>query len=80
MSTASTPSRGREAATGDAPILEVRGLTVGLPGGADRKTAVRSVSFTVDTSGALNDVTATIPVGDAASGKLFGRLAAVQQP
>jgi peptide/nickel transport system ATP-binding protein len=47
MSTASTPSRGREAATGDAPILEVRGLTVGLPGGADRKTAVRSVSFTV---------------------------------
>ena len=47
MNTAPAKGRGREAATGDAPILEVRGLTVGLPGGADRKTAVRSVNFTV---------------------------------
>ena len=30
-----------------APILEIRGLTVGLPGGGDRATAVREVSLTV---------------------------------
>jgi peptide/nickel transport system ATP-binding protein len=30
-----------------APILEVRGLTIGLPAGGDRATAVRNVSFQV---------------------------------
>ena len=29
------------------PVLEVRGLTIGLPSGGDRDTAVRNVSFTV---------------------------------
>ena len=29
------------------PILEVRDLTIALPGGADRATAVRQVSFSV---------------------------------
>jgi peptide/nickel transport system ATP-binding protein len=31
----------------DAPILEVRNLTIGLPPGGDRATAVRNVSFSV---------------------------------
>jgi peptide/nickel transport system ATP-binding protein len=29
------------------PVLEVRNLTIGLPSGSDRKTAVKNVSFTV---------------------------------
>jgi peptide/nickel transport system ATP-binding protein len=29
------------------PVLEVRNLTIGLPSGSDRKTAVKDVSFTV---------------------------------
>ena len=33
--------------TGAAPILEVRGLTIGLPPGGERETAVRDVSFDV---------------------------------
>ena len=31
----------------DAPVLEVSGLTIGLPKGSDRRTAVGDVSFTV---------------------------------
>ena len=34
-------------AKNNAPILEVRDLTIGLPSGGDRSTAVRSVNFTV---------------------------------
>jgi peptide/nickel transport system ATP-binding protein len=33
--------------TGAAPILEVRGLTIGLPPGGERETAVRDVSFDI---------------------------------
>jgi len=33
--------------TSSAPILEVRDLTIGLPSGGDRSTAVRQVSFSV---------------------------------
>ena len=33
--------------TGAAPILEVRQLTIGLPSGGERETAVREVSFDV---------------------------------
>ena len=33
--------------TGHPPVLEVRGLSVTLPKGADRKYAVEDVSFTV---------------------------------
>jgi peptide/nickel transport system ATP-binding protein len=56
-------TKDRSAATGDAPILEVRGLTVGLPGGADRDTAVRDVSFTVGRGEVL------CLVGESGSGK-----------
>jgi peptide/nickel transport system ATP-binding protein len=31
----------------DRPVLEVHGLTIGLPSGGDRSTAVKNVSFTV---------------------------------
>ena len=31
----------------EAPILRVEGLTIGLPSGGDRDTAVRDVSFEV---------------------------------
>ena len=43
---ASAPSA-MKAGEGDGPILEICGLTVGLPGGADRRAAVRDVSLTV---------------------------------
>ena len=32
---------------GDKPILEVQDLSIALPSGGDRATAVRNVSFTV---------------------------------
>jgi peptide/nickel transport system ATP-binding protein len=35
------------ARTSPGPVLEVRNLTIGLPSGSDRKTAVKDVSFTV---------------------------------
>jgi peptide/nickel transport system ATP-binding protein len=41
------PAPDGEAGAGDAPILEIRGLTVGLPGGGDRRAAVREVSLSV---------------------------------
>ncbi|MFM1990789.1 MAG: hypothetical protein RJA99_3746 [Pseudomonadota bacterium] len=48
MADATTASKsGMKAGEGDGPILEIRDLTVGLPGGADRKAAVRNVSITV---------------------------------
>jgi peptide/nickel transport system ATP-binding protein len=30
------------------PVLDIRGLTVGLPAGADRRSAVEGISLTVD--------------------------------
>jgi peptide/nickel transport system ATP-binding protein len=47
----------------DGPILEVRGLTVGLPGGADRSSAVTEVSFSVGRGEVL------CLVGESGSGK-----------
>ena len=48
---------------GDTPILEVRGLTIALPPGGDRATAVREVSFTVGKGEIL------CLVGESGSGK-----------
>jgi peptide/nickel transport system ATP-binding protein len=45
------------------PVLEVRGLTIGLPSGGDRATAVREVSFTVGRGEIL------CLVGESGSGK-----------
>ncbi len=45
------------------PILQVEGLTVGLPGGADRRSAVRNVTFTVGRGEVL------CLVGESGSGK-----------
>jgi peptide/nickel transport system ATP-binding protein len=52
-----------KAGSHDGPILEVRGLTVGLPGGGDRDAAVRDVSFTVGRGEVL------CLVGESGSGK-----------
>ena len=58
------PSRDAERATDPAaPILEVRGLTIGLPAGSDRSTAVRDVSFEVGRGEIL------CLVGESGSGK-----------
>ena len=59
-----TPSRDAERAPDPAgPILEVRGLTIGLPAGSDRSTAVRDVSFEVGRGEIL------CLVGESGSGK-----------
>ncbi len=50
-------------ATADAPILEVRNLTIALPSDGDRNTAVKSVSFTVGRGEIL------CLVGESGSGK-----------
>ena len=47
----------------DAPILEVQDLTIGLPSGGDRSTAVQKVSFTVGRSEIV------CLVGESGSGK-----------
>ena len=52
-----------KAGSHDGPILEVHGLTVGLPGGADRSAAVREVSFSVGRGEVL------CLVGESGSGK-----------
>ncbi|WP_088280217.1 ABC transporter ATP-binding protein [Ideonella sp. A 288] len=49
--------------TADAPILEVRNLTIALPSGGDRTTAVKNVSFTVGRGEIL------CLVGESGSGK-----------
>ena len=51
------------AVTADAPILEVRNLTIALPSDGDRKTAVKAVSFTVGRGEIL------CLVGESGSGK-----------
>ena len=51
------------AATADAPILEVRNLTIALPSDGDRNTAVKGVSFTVGRGEIL------CLVGESGSGK-----------
>ncbi|HYF60551.1 MAG TPA: ABC transporter ATP-binding protein, partial [Burkholderiaceae bacterium] len=53
----------RKSASHDGPILEVTGLTVGLPGGGDRDAAVREVSFSVGRGEVL------CLVGESGSGK-----------
>ena len=58
------PRRDAERSTHPAgPILEVRGLTIGLPAGGDRSTAVRDVSFEVGRGEIL------CLVGESGSGK-----------
>src|SRR5688572_15624435 len=58
------PRRDAERATDPAaPILEMRGLTIGLPAGSDRSTAVRDVSFEVGRGEIL------CLVGESGSGK-----------
>ena len=58
------PRRDAERSTHPAgPILEVRGLTIGLPAGSDRATAVRDVSFEVGRGEIL------CLVGESGSGK-----------
>ena len=47
----------------DQPILEVKGVTIALPAGGDRATAVRNVSFTVGRGEIL------CLVGESGSGK-----------
>jgi peptide/nickel transport system ATP-binding protein len=57
----SSPATG--AGASHAPILEVRGLTIALPGGSDRGSAVRKVSFSVGRGEIL------CLVGESGSGK-----------
>jgi peptide/nickel transport system ATP-binding protein len=56
-------SEARASTADTGPILEVHGLTIGLPGGADRTTAVRGVSFSVGRGEVL------CLVGESGSGK-----------
>ena len=53
----------RDATPDTTPILEVRGLTIALPAGGDRSSAVRNVSFTVGKGEIL------CLVGESGSGK-----------